>query len=152
MNTQICNLQLHLTNIICSVSSFRNADMYHPQKSALFGCSFRMERFPQLMALYLQWVICFHIKIPSLFRFAVQSLRSFEYVIAQMWGGIVVWNPSACLMDSKLKHPLRRKISPEVSSCCALTFSNSNIFFLFLLFFTCHIFSRTRNDNHFSLL
>ncbi|XP_022890628.1 GPI transamidase component PIG-S isoform X2 [Olea europaea var. sylvestris] len=35
--------------------------------------------------------------------------------ISPMWGGIVVWNPSACLMDSKLKHPLRRKIPPEDS-------------------------------------
>ncbi|CAI9774427.1 unnamed protein product [Fraxinus pennsylvanica] len=35
--------------------------------------------------------------------------------ISPMWGGIVVWNPSACLTDSKIKHPLRHKISPEES-------------------------------------
>ncbi|CAA3027305.1 GPI transamidase component PIG-S isoform X1 [Olea europaea subsp. europaea] len=35
--------------------------------------------------------------------------------ISPMWGGIVVWNPSACLTDSKIKHPLRYKISSEDS-------------------------------------
>ncbi|XP_051131966.1 uncharacterized protein LOC127252013 [Andrographis paniculata] len=33
--------------------------------------------------------------------------------ISPMWGSVVVWNPSACLNDSKVESHVRQKISPE---------------------------------------
>ncbi|KAK4381163.1 GPI transamidase component PIG-S [Sesamum angolense] len=34
-------------------------------------------------------------------------------VESQMWGSVVVWNPSACLKDTEMEPHVRHKISPE---------------------------------------
>ncbi|KAL2556990.1 GPI transamidase component PIG-S-related [Forsythia ovata] len=52
---------------------------------------------------------------PLLLQLPNGEISTTNGFISPMWGGVVVWNPSACVTDSKIKLPLRRKISPEES-------------------------------------
>lgn len=55
---------------------------------------------------------------PLLLQLPSGEISKSNGFISPMWGSVVVWNPPACLNDSKMETHVRHKISSEVSCRC----------------------------------